>query len=265
MNALFKFTRRALKSLRRWPEFLRCMGLTSEWLRWSRCFALQQESGFPAQFTTRSGIRLQLNDWSELTTVWRVFLSNEYLVPEDAIHIIDAGANIGAFSLFQAARSPKISIVAVEPFPETFQRLKNAIEQNNRCQQIHPMHAAVTSQKGITKFDGRSDAHSYCRRIVAETDKDAIEVPTVSLADILDNMDWREVDYLKMDIEGGEYDALLNIDPKSLRRCKAIGLEYHDSKKYPMLEAGLRGAGFRTLRHRPAGWSGLAEFRRVGE
>ncbi len=105
--------------------------------------------------------------------------------------------------------------------------------------------------------------HSYCRRIVNEADSHAIHVESVALGDVLDQMGWDECDYLKMDIEGGEYEALLNVSHSMLRRVKAIGLEYHDSQKFPALLNGLAEAGFRCERNRPAGWSGLSEFRRI--
>ena len=254
---------RIRKALSRWPEFFACMQLTPQWLHWGMIYALRREGAFPSEFRTRQGLRIPMKDWSELTTVWRVFLGNEYAVPEDAQRIVDAGANIGAFSLYMTARSKQVQLVAVEPFPDTFERLQQNINLNQVSDRVRPVQAAMAARKGRTSFDGRTEAHSYCRRIVTPDQTHAITVNALSLGDVLDEAGWEEADYLKMDIEGGEYVALLEIAPQELRRVRAIGLEYHDAQHAPKLFQGLEQAGFKQVSHRPAGWSGLAEFRRV--
>ena len=45
------------------------------------------------------------------------------LIPKDAV-VVDAGANIGIFSIFAASQRPDITVYAFEPTPETFEALK---------------------------------------------------------------------------------------------------------------------------------------------
>ena len=65
------------------------------------------------------------------------------------------------------------------------------------------------------------------------------------------------IDYLKMDAEGAEYDALGHAPPHVLRRIRKIGLEYHPSDGtvhgWPALREHLRSAGFGVVAEQHGG------------
>lgn len=255
--------RALLSNTHRSVELLRCIRLTPDWFKWIGSYVFGREIEFPTVFRTRLGDSVELFDWSELTTAWRVFLANEYLIDHSVETLLDVGANIGAFSVFAARQLPKAQIVAVEPFPDTYARLAQTIERNGLNSRVRCVQAAVTNRTGEVLFDAAVDSHSYARRIVDASSDRAIRVPALILGDLLERAGWSEVDYLKMDIEGGEYLALGDIPASMLRRAKAIGLEYHDSSKFTALSQTLTLAGFDRIRLRTEGWSGLAEFRRT--
>jgi hypothetical protein len=48
-----------------------------------------------------------------------------------------------------------------------------------------------------------------------------------------------------------------------LRKCQMIAMEYHDVAKRSVIWNHLESAGSRCVRHKPEGWSGLAEFHRM--
>ena len=252
-----------LANTRRSVELLRCVRLTPDWFKWIRSYVFGGRIEFPTVFRTRLGDSVELLDWSELTTVWRVFLANEYRFDRSVKTLLDVGANIGAFSVFAARQLPKAQLVAVEPFPNTYARLAQTIERNGLNSRVRCVQSAVTNQTGEVHFDAAVDSHSYARRIVDASSDQAIRVPALTLGDLLEQAGWSEVDYLKMDIEGGEYLALGAIPESMLRRAKAIGLEYHDSSKFTALSQTITTTGFECIRLRSEGWSGLAEFRRV--
>lgn len=251
-----------IKNIRRLKEVGRCIQGTPQWRQWIASYVLGKATPFPATFRTRCGQSIELCDWSELTTVWRVFYANEYQVPADTKTIVDAGANIGAFALYQAVRMPDAQIVAVEPFPGTFARLVQTIEQNHLGSRVRAIQAALTDHTGTACFDAAPATYSYARQIVEPRVENAVQVRASTLGDILDEVGWSEVDYLKMDIEGAEYGALGGVPNEMLRRCRAIGVEYHDSSRVEVLWRKMAEAGFERVSLRPDGWSGLAEFRR---
>ncbi len=55
-----------------------------------------------------------------------------------------------------------------------------------------------------------------------------IQVNSVGLADVLASLPGAKCDFLKIDVEGAEYDMLLGLDDKDLQRVRRICLEYHE-------------------------------------
>ena len=61
---------------------------------------------------------------------------------------------------------------------------------------------------------------------VSEDSMDGIAVPAQTLLQVMDRVGGT-VDLVKMDIEGSEYEVLLNTAPKQLKRIRRMVLEYH--------------------------------------
>jgi hypothetical protein len=81
---------------------------------------------------------------------------------------------------------------------------------------------------------------------VVEDPEGAQEIELRRLDDILDEHGLAEVDVLKLDCEGGEFDILLSSTPATLMRIGAIVGEWHpqDGHDPAEIEAHLRQAGF---------------------
>ena len=74
-------------------------------------------------------------------------------------------------------------------------------------------------------------AESDRRTLIAadrETDRDSLKVPCVTLAELLDRYKLRQLDLLKMDIEGSEWEVLHSTPPSVLRSIRRIQFEYHE-------------------------------------
>jgi FkbM family methyltransferase len=208
---------------------------------------------------------LRIDDRDELTTVWHVFFSGEYSVPANACSILDLGANIGAFAVWAAEKFPQARIWSVEPFPSTFDRLKDNLGRNNFGDRVSCEQLAVCGKDGVVRFDATEGKRSYCRTILSETnsaDTPSIEVLALCLKSLLDRLDIDQLDCLKMDVEGAEYEILLNADSSTLKRIKVITMEYHDESKTPPLWHHLEHHAFHRVWQVSAGWSGLACFKR---
>jgi FkbM family methyltransferase len=118
---------------------------------------------------------------------------------------VDIGANIGAYSLFVAARAGAFArILAVEPQPEIFDRLAYNIRQNP-FGTVKAVACAVADKAGeLTLFlDPRNNGESSVK-IVGSSAGDAIRVPAVTLSDLLENEGFTSVDAIKLDVEGAE-------------------------------------------------------------
>lgn len=253
---------KALSRVDRVGEVFRCARTVASWRSVAWSYIAGGELPYPFPVRTRGGHVLEVQDWSEVTTVWHVFCAQEYRVPRRAETIVDLGANIGAFSVFAIEQRPEARIVAVEPFPSTGERLQRTIQQNRLDNRITAVLAAVQASDGFAWMSGRHDEYSYARRIVGEATAAAIQVPALTLGTLFERHRLGHVDLLKMDTEGGEYAVLETCDRAVLRQCRVIALEYHDSARRGVIWEQLQRAGFRCVRHRPQGWSGVAEFHR---
>jgi hypothetical protein len=70
------------------------------------------------------------------------------------------------------------------------------------------------------------------------------------------------VDYLKVDIEGGEYQLFEMTPPEVLRKISRISVEYHGKNGHLRLIGHCEHAGFRLRRHWSEGIRRTLEFSR---
>ena len=215
---------------------------------------------YPSEFRSRSGDVVVLDDMHDLITAWIIFCRGEYTVlPGDAV-IVDAGANIGAFTTFAARRAPLAKIVAVEPFPSTRAKLERTVARNGLDSRV------VVRDWALARFDSSramddADAPSQSRGMLPPGAERGVLVSALSLATLLEREGLRDVDLLKMDIEGGEHEVIAGTTPETLRRMRRIALEYHPNGKKKELFARIIDAGFEMRRDLPvAPDSGVAEF-----
>lgn len=144
-----------------------------------------------------------------------LFLYNQYFnytnLKEGDI-VIDAGANIGGFVVQAAQKVGKTGkIIAIEPDEENRKILQKNLDLNEikNCEIIPN---ALWSEKCTKEFfiSHRPGEHTL---INYENDSHFIKknVTTIyceRLDDIINNLNIKNVDYLKMDIEGAEIEAL---------------------------------------------------------
>jgi FkbM family methyltransferase len=218
-------------------------------------------SSFPFVCESRSGQRINVSGREDLATVWIINLRNEYTVRKDDQVIIDCGANIGAFTIYAAAQAQLARIFAVEPFPSTFEDLRenvklNGLEERVRCIQI----ALTTGDISVNMY---AEAPSQARQVIRASGADTVAVPGTDLQSLLGRIDAGVVDLLKMDIEGSEHTVLLQGEPGVLAGIRRISLEYHQNGLKKPLFDHLKSAGFILRRDRILGENyGVAEFDR---
>lgn len=137
----------------------------------------------------------------------------------DNPHILDCGANIGLGTLFFKQRYPDSTVIAYEADPQIFQILKKNIADNH-LSNIELHNVAIWSSDTILQFavEG-ADAGHVDSGVVAN----AINIPSISLVSILKNSFF---DFVKIDIEGAEYEALQNC-AEVLCNADRYFIEYH--------------------------------------
>ena len=148
------------------------------------------------------------------------------MILQDNWTIIDIGAGLGDFTAYAAQRSPNGRVFAYEPFPESFALLQQNVALN-KLRNVEAEPYAVAAKPGSLALNvgaGEAVQHS-----TTQAGTNTIEVLAITLQQIFDVRGLNRCDFLKMDIEGGEYAILQGMDVNLLKRVQRIALEYHDN------------------------------------
>lgn len=135
--------------------------------------------------------------------------------------ILDVGANVGLSVIFFSRLYPNSKITAIEADQTVFKYLEYNLKtyEINNCSLINK--AAWINNDGVTFSAEGGDGGS----IYANENKSLI--PSIKLADIISNHPM--VDMLKIDIEGAEYDVILDCKDV-LEKVHHLFIEYHSWK-----------------------------------
>ncbi len=240
--------------LDRVPQVFRCARRIESWWPFTRGYIKLGETSYPYQFRTRSGLELELRDFYELGTAWVVFCRDEYVVPPNARTVIDLGANYGAFTLLAAVQAPRATIVSLEPFPSTFDRLVLNVRRNGFESRVRCWPLALGPRDGEQKMDSTPGVGSHMRHLIVDGDsrETSIAVSTISWPELLSRVRSQlgidEIDLVKMDIEGAEHDVFPDMSTEEFRGIRAWQMEYHNVKSKVPLFAALERSGLRCQR-----------------
>lgn len=154
-------------------------------------------------------VRWQADSDADLAIIEEVFGRRVYDLPDLPAPevIVDLGAHIGATVLFFATQFPSARIVAAEPDPVNFAKLRQNV---GFMPQVTLVNTAVSEQEGMIPFysAGRLDGWKSSSMRPASLWQQQIEVQSATLDQLLVDAGVVSVDLLKIDIEGGEYEVL---------------------------------------------------------
>jgi FkbM family methyltransferase len=178
-----------------------------------------------------------------------VFGSNFYdcALPRAGGVMLDLGANIGYVSLRTLQRAPNVEIYAYEPNPSAAAMLRRNLQENGFS--AHVFQEAVGGCESTIELKTVSPSTMSTAYSLHESQPAVahVQAPMVSLRQVLARVAAPNIWLMKMDIEGGEADALESVTPAELRRIENIFCEYHDSlvpNARRRCEQALRSAGF---------------------
>lgn len=239
---------RLVKTVRNWPIYI------------------LQVLGVPDSetiYSLRSGLKIRVregrSDRGAFHDVWldRSYDPNAFGLSFDwasARMIVDVGGNIGAFTLYAAAKSPDAKILALEPEQQNLRVLQSNIERNDLQKRVTALSLGIGDGTPVTLYTFEADqgGNSVYRTKEGGT---PVMIQTVSLGTLFAKNGIAVCDYLKLDCEGAEYEALYATSDEDLRKIRCMGIEYHHFSDDPThcseyLEEFLSKRGFRVVRHR---------------
>lgn len=132
--------------------------------------------------------------------------------------VIDCGANVGLSIIYLKQLSPDAEIIAFEPDESNFVLLTKNIASFNYTG-VSLRKEAVWKENTTLRF---SNEGSMSSKITDHQTDQSREVKAVRLKDLLT----RTVDFLKVDIEGAEFDVMMDVADQ-LHHVRNMFVEYH--------------------------------------
>jgi FkbM family methyltransferase len=136
--------------------------------------------------------------------------------------VLDLGAHIGTFSLFAAALG--YQVVSVDASPCNSALLRESAEKNE-FDEIQTIFAAVSNRAGTLEF---IQAGPYGLVDNPFLHSPTISVPAITIDELLIDIGWDRVDFIKMDIEGSEVAAIQGMT-QLLSRADAPSILYESN------------------------------------
>lgn len=178
---------------------------------------------------------------SDALAIYQVLLRRrrkaEYYVPPalEPQVILDIGSNIGASILFFHEQFPSAKILGFEPHPATFHILQSNVGKIPLVS-VFNYALGATDAKVSVPCDGMDFSGFTTKpgtRKLAESV--ATECEIRHAGSVLRELGVSNVELIKIDCEGAEYDVLRALPEEILKGCKWIVGEMHDSSAFDLL------------------------------
>ncbi|MGH3805160.1 MAG: MupA/Atu3671 family FMN-dependent luciferase-like monooxygenase [Pseudonocardiaceae bacterium] len=231
--------------------------------------------------TLPDGLRVAGHGGLQTTSIHEeIFVEHTYLRhgitlrPGDTV--IDAGANIGLFTLYVASRCREVRIHAFEPIPDTFQLLEANVAAYGLDVTLHPCGLSDQADEADFVFypaasglSGRAErvdevqrvTRAVARRWAADihhslSDADAARLAeryltatprrcrVRRLSDVLNEHGVERIDLLKIDVEGSEVEVLRGVADQHWPRIRQVVVEVDGRDRLTEITAILRRHGF---------------------
>ena len=130
--------------------------------------------------------------------------------PKEGDTVIDIGAHIGRYTITSSKQVGNTGkVLAIEADPDNFQLLKRNIALNN-LKNVLPLNYAVFSTRTRMKLYEQSASAKYNSLMLARAakTKNYVEVNADTLDSILKLNEVNQVNWIKIDVEGAEFEVL---------------------------------------------------------
>lgn len=145
-----------------------------------------------------------------------MFVDEHYRMPADDTvkRVIDFGSNVGGSLVYFAHKFPSATILAVEPYSACLEMLRLNAEQFGDRVQIVPVAACGESGQIILYPNGEHWSASVTHR---RGDKEGMCVPCETFSQIANRFGNEDIDFVKCDIEGSEFELFHANETKRIK------------------------------------------------
>jgi FkbM family methyltransferase len=182
-------------------------------------------------YRLRNGVKIKTRaktlDSMALREVWIYdeYHPSGFELAKDSI-VLDIGGHIGCFAIRAARLAPNGKVYVFEPSPENFSLLQENI-QLNAASNITPFNLALLGHPGTRQI-------ALCPNTVSNSividypQAQRIDIQGISLSDFVKQQNITQIDFMKLDCEGAEYEIFFECPDDVLARIKKISAEVHE-------------------------------------
>ena len=146
--------------------------------------------------------------------------------------IIDCGAYVGYSPIFFAQEYPDAEVLAVEANPDNYALLEKNVAA---FPTIKPIHAAIFTNEGFVELEDPAD-EAWAYRIKStnssspnDNSSKTNRVRATTIQHLLSESGRQQIDLIKLDIEGAEFDLFESGDLGWLEHTRVLLIECHDN------------------------------------
>lgn len=162
--------------------------------------------------------------------------------------VVDIGGYIGDFAIYAVKRLNARRVVVCEPSPRNWLLLKQNIANNKYGDRVTAINKAVTTGEDVLMNVDAPDRNQATVSAYGPSVSRRTSVPGISLASLIESQGLRQIDLLKIDCEGGEYDILSTTPSEVLKNIQKIVFECHEidgfQVKLEAVKQRLRNEGY---------------------
>ena len=163
-----------------------------------------------------------------------------FFIPRPNDVVIDVGANIGYFTIYASRKVGKDGLViALEPMDEAYNCLMKNIRLN-RLNNVKPFKLALWSSETTLRlyrtkgyFTSAISKVDVFKNLIQQKKLELIkeyEIKAIKLDDLIKNINLSKVDWIKIDVDGSEYEVILG-SMNTLKRFKPkLIIEIHNQE-----------------------------------
>lgn len=168
------------------------------------------------------GLKFKVKRLVEADVILETFIDKQYenLKVKNKV-VVDLGANIGDSAIFFSMMGAK-KVFSYELFPYAYRLAKDNLKLN-KCKNVVLLNQAIGPKNGYVSINPHFESTAGSR---SKDFKSGVKIKIVTLKDIVNNYKLNDA-VLKMDVEGAEYAALLNVNRDILRRFDMMVIECH--------------------------------------
>jgi len=225
LNSIRHLARSAYRKKLRW--FPGAAPVSQAWLDWMHGPRVPVQ-GFSMRLDAPDSLGLRRSEiYEPLET--RIVLREV----REGMRVLDLGANIGYYTLLMArAVGPSGQVIAIEADPSNFAILTDNVAHHS-LSHTRPTHAAAAAQPGVLRLYQSASNRGDNRLYDDGTQRRFCEVPAVTVDSLVPE---GAVDFIKMDIQGGEAGAFAGM-------CALLERSAHVRMLTEYWPEGIEGAG----------------------